>query len=168
MKRAVTNSLAVVGALTLFGAIIGQIPRWAYEGATGIVMGPEDQPAADVPVFLNRGDGMIERFLTDSTGHFSLPIEYASVERAVWLICVPGGIPAVGRRERGSFGPTTYGYTALPHGELWPAHRFGWNGPIPRGCAADSTYRWRFPPGAAKPPFAATAVEPDWDNYRKR
>lgn len=166
MKRALVNALAVVGALTLLGSVLAQIPEWAYEGATGIVMGPNDTPAAKVPVFLNRGDGMIERFLTDSIGRFSLPIEYANLERAVWLICVPGGIPAVGHRERGTVGPATYGYSTLTPGSLWPAHAFGWNGPIPRGCAADSTYRWRFPPEAGKPPLAATAIEPDWDSYR--
>ena len=168
MKRIVVNCLAFIGALALYNVGVGQLIRWSYDGATGVVMGPDDRPAANVPVFLDARNGYIERFLTDSAGRFTLPVEYENVERAVWMICVPGGIPMVGRRSRNLIGPTTYGYTALPPGELWSARNRGWSGPIPRGCAADSTYRWRLPPGVGNHPYASTRVEPDWDSYRKR
>lgn len=125
MKRIVVNLLAFIGALALSHVGVGQLTRWSYDGATGIVMGPGDQPAADVPVFLDPRNGFIERFLTDSAGRFTLPVDYENVERAVWMICVPGGVPMVGRRSRNSIGPTRYGYTALPPGELWPVRSRG-------------------------------------------
>jgi hypothetical protein len=166
--RSVINALAVIGAISLLGVIGSLIPRSSYEGATGVVMGPEEKPAASIPVFLDRGDGIIERLLTDSLGRFTLPIDYARLERAAWLICVPGGIPYVGHRRRDLIGPTTYGYTPLPDTTEMNLRSFGWRGPIPRECPpSDSSYRWRYPPEAGKNPAAATRTEPDWARYKR-
>lgn len=165
MRRTVVNVLAVVGALTLLGAIAAFVPKWAYSGATGIVMGPGDAPAVGAPVFLDRGDGVIERFLTDSSGRFTLPVEYDEVERTTFLICVPGGIPHVGTRGRHAIGAARFAYTPQASDRPWPARRFGWSGPIPRGCNADSAYYWRLPPAAGAEPMAVSVIEPEWEGY---
>lgn len=162
MRRTVVNVLAVIGALALLSAISAFIPRWAYRGITGRVMGPGDEPAAGAPVFLDRGDGVIERFLTDSAGRFSLPVAFHQVERASVLICVPGGAPHVAARNRHMIGPARFNYTPQSTDRAWPARRFGWRGPIPRECHADSAYYWRLPPGASAEPMAVSTSEPDW------
>ena len=167
--RRIVNLLAVVGALSLLGIIGGLMPRWAHDGATGIVLGPTRGPAGQIPVFLDRGNGFIERFVTDSQGRFTLPLSFEEQVRAVWLICAPGGIPVVGRRRRHQIGPTTHGYTPLPVGADWNVRARGWGGPIPGECAGvDSVYRWRYPTESGKPPYAATREEPDWAKYKLR
>src|SRR5215211_3546871 len=113
MKRLVMNALAVIGAFTLLGAVSGSVIRRFANKTTGIVLGPHDKPLSRVPVFLDRGSWAIERYVTDDRGAFSLPIEPRELRRAIWLICAPDGIPAVGDRDEGQIGPTTYGYTRL-------------------------------------------------------
>jgi hypothetical protein len=163
MRRIIVNGLAVIGAFATLSVLAAKLTG---PTVTGVVEGPDHRRATNIPVFLDRRTGVIERFLTDSNGRFRLPLERAELSQAVWLICVPGGIPMVGSRSQGQLGPTTYGTTALPVGQRAPVRGFGWTGPIPRECAADSVTFWRFPPEANKPPMAVSVTEPDWTSYR--
>lgn len=167
MPRLLVNCLAVIGAFTVLSEVtLFAVSHLTDQAATGVVQGPGDRIAANVPVFLDRRTGVIERFLTDSEGRFRLPIERRELSRTVWLICVPGGIPMVGHRDEGQLGPTTYGFTALDAGQRALVRGFGWTGPIPRECAAESATFWRYPPEARKGPSAASETEPDWASYR--
>lgn len=156
--------LAVVGVVSLVGMLPGIVVSWSYQGATGIVKGAADTPLAGVPVFLDRGWSVIERFVTDSAGRFTLPLTRAELGRAVWLICAPGGVPMLGSREWGQIGPTTYEYTALPADGAWLARPAGWAGPIPRECPPTDrpAYRWRYPLEAGMHPERTSVVEPEW------
>src|SRR5258706_6523899 len=96
MRRSLINLLAIVGSLALVGSLAGFVlHHYAGASASGIVLGPDNKPAVGAPVFLDRGTGAIERYLTDSQGRFSLPVEGRDLRRAKWLICVPGGVPMV-------------------------------------------------------------------------
>lgn len=121
MRRALIGILAVIGGFTVLGTLVGFVMhRYIAEGSTtGIVLGPDNKPAVGAPVFLDRGDATIERFVTDSQGRFSLKLQGREARRAKWLICVPGGIPMVGYSGADGFqiGPTTYGFTAQPAGK---------------------------------------------------
>lgn len=164
VRRVVVNVLAVVGALSIVaGAIKFTAHRYLDRGATGIVMGPGDTPAAGVPVFLDRGHMAIERYVTDAEGHFRLPLETREFPRAAWLICVPDGMPFVGHRDDSQIGPTTYMFTKLPSGPGAMVRAFGWRGPMPRECpSASDSMGWRYPASAGKDSSAFTTTEPDW------
>lgn len=76
MRRALIGILAVIGGFTVLGTLVGFVMhRYVGEGSTaGIVLGPDNKPAVGAPVFLDRGDATIERFVTDSQGRFSLAL----------------------------------------------------------------------------------------------
>lgn len=165
MRRVLFNVLAGIGALTVAGAATGFAVRSiADSGASGVVLGLNDQPLAAVPVYLDRGSVAIERFVTDADGRFYLPLEAREHNRATWLICAPGGIPMVGTHRARSVGPTTYLYTALAD-STWGFYRAnGWRGPVPRACPAGTdSMGWRYPASAGRHPSAFTTQEPDWD-----
>jgi hypothetical protein len=169
MRRTLFNLLALIGGLSLLGSLAGFVlHRYANASATGIVLGPDKKPAVGAAVFLDRGNGSIERYLTDSRGRFSLPVEGREVRRAKWLICVPGGIPIVDDADRDGmqFGATTYSFTRQLPGTPAFIRTYGWLGPMPRECppALDSVV-WRYPPSAGKDPRAGALTEPDWNRY---
>jgi hypothetical protein len=171
MRRNLINLLAVVGGLGLLASLAGFVLRhYADSGANGIVLGPDHKPAVGAPVFLDRGAGSIERYLTDSRGRFSFSLEGRELRRAKWLICVPGGIPMVGYvpgDEDGiRLGTMTYDFTGQPAGKPAFIRSYGWLAPVPRECppALDSVV-WRYPPQAGKDPRAASLTEPEWSRY---
>jgi len=170
MRQYLFRVLAFLGALWVLGSVATfSIRRLTYHGATGVVMGPNERPASGVPVFLDRGGAAVERFVTDSAGHFLLPLEERELRRAVWLICVPGGIPMIGDRDVGQIGPTTYGFTAYPASQPVMVRAFGWRGPIPRECPQHTdSLGWRYPASARMPTGAFTTVEPDWNAHASR
>jgi hypothetical protein len=171
MRRTLFNLLAVIGGIALLSSLAGFVlHHYADTGATGIVLGPDNEkPAVGAPVFLDRGTGSIERYLTDSRGQFSLPLEGRDLRRAKWLICVPGGIPHVADADRDGvqLGATTYQFTQHLPGTPTFIRAHGWLGPVPRECppATDSVV-WRYPPSAGKHPDAASLTEPDWNQYQ--
>jgi hypothetical protein len=168
MRRGLINLLAVVGGLTLLSTLAGFVLHRYEAPATGIVLGPDEKPTVGAPVFLDRGTASIERYLTDSQGRFSLPIEGRELRRARWLICVPGGIPMVGYADEDGIqlGATTYQFTQYLPGTPSFIRARGWLGPVPRECppATDSVV-WRYPTSAGKDPRAASVTEPDWSRY---
>jgi hypothetical protein len=171
MRRNLINLLAVVGGVALTGSLAGFVlHHYADAGASGIVLGPYNKPAVGAPVFLDRGTGAIERYLTDSQGRFSLPVEGRELRRAKWLICVPGGVPMVryadGDEDGIRIGPTTYAFTGQPADKPAFIRSYGWLAPVPRECppALDSVV-WRYPPQAGKDPRAASLTEPAWSRY---
>ena len=164
MRRVLINILAVIGALNVLGAMTAfAYRRLSDGGAAGVVLGPDERPLAAVPVFLDRGSSAIERFVTDAEGRFRLPLEERELRRATLLICAPGGIPMVDRRDPSQVGPTHYGYSALGD-STWGFYRAsGWRGPVPRECPAGTdSMGWRYPASAGKHPAAFTTQEPDW------
>jgi hypothetical protein len=169
MRRALINVLAVIGGLAVLASTFDfVVRRTGYDDVTGVVRGPGANHVAGIPVFLDRGQGDIQRFVTDAEGRFHLPVERREIRRAMWLICVPGGVPMVGHREDNQIGPTTYEFTRQPAGQLGHVRPYGWAGPIPRECAADSTWIWRYPQGSGRSPGEASYTEPDWTLYGKR
>lgn len=163
MRRVIIYVLAAVGMFTLVSAVVGLGMRQLAGRATGVVLGLDERPLAQVPVFLDRGSVAIERFVTDSDGAFTLALAPGETRSAVWLICAPGAIPMVGRRGEHQYGPTTYGYTQR-RDSTWGSYRAnGWRGPIPRECPRGTdTLGWRYPPTAGKSKDAITTAEPDW------
>jgi hypothetical protein len=169
MRRTLVNLLAVVGGLTLLTSLAGFVlRRYADDAATGIVLGPDNKPAVGAAVFLDRGTAAIERYVTDTEGHFSLPVERRELHRAKWLICVPGGIPIVGDAYRDGVQIRSVRYSSgvQPPGRPAFIRAYGWLAPVPRECprALDSVV-WRYPPKAGKDPRAASLTEPDWSRY---
>jgi hypothetical protein len=167
MKRLLTVILAVVGALTILGSVVGFVMhRYVGDGSTnGVVLGPDGKPAMGAPIFLDRGTSAIERFVTDSQGRFSLPLDKSEIRRAKWLICVPGGIPMVAYADRDGFqiGPTTYSFTRQTSASPVFIRSYGWLGPVPRECPRPTdSAGWRFPPGTGHRPDAFSITEPDW------
>ena len=162
MRRFAVNALATVGALTIVGLLTGLVARAMAGSEIGVVTGPDRKPLPRVPVFLDRGTSAIERYVTDGRGEFTFPLEARELRRAVWLICVRGAIPMVGRRD-GLAGPTRYLYTPLAD-STWGFYRAnGWRGPIPRECPRGTdTIGWRYPASAGMPKDAVTATEPVW------
>ena len=162
MRRFVVNTLAVVGALTLLGILAGFVERRVRGDEFGVVMGPDERPLAHVPVFLDRGHGKIERYLTDPAGRIRFSLADRDVGAAVWLICAPGGIPFVDRQDTHERTSVTYQYARsnapTPEYRVW-----GWRGPIPRECPPgelDPT-GWSFRvPGRAG--LAFSVQEPNW------
>jgi hypothetical protein len=133
-----TYALVLVGALALLVVSAGYATKLAFRGSpTGVVHGPNDEPLAGVPVFLDRGEGAIERYTTDSAGAFALPLERDQWRAAVWLICAPGGTPMVGRGDERSMGPINYGSNALPGATFGFYRASGWRRPIPPECPPD-------------------------------
>jgi len=168
MRRGLINLLAVLGGLTLLSALAGFVLHRYEAPASGIVLGPDNKPAVGAPVFLDRGTASIERYLTDSLGRFSLPIEGRELRRATWLICVPGGTPMVGYAEEDGIqlGATTYQFTQYRPGTPTFIRGRGWLGPVPRECPPTTdSVGWRYPPSAGKPPDAWSPNEPDWSRY---
>jgi hypothetical protein len=169
MRRIVINLLAVVGGATLLSTLAGFVlHRYEDKGATGIVLGPDRKPAVGVPVFLDRGTASIERYLTDSLGQFSLPVEAPELYRSRWLICVPGGIPMVAyaNQDRNKLGSTTYEFARYVPGTPTFIRAHGWLGPMPRECPpATDSVGWRYPPSSGKDPHAWSPTEPDWNQY---
>jgi len=162
MRRVLVTALAVIGALTLVNIAIGLAIRQVAGKSTGIVNGSDRKPLPRVPVFLDRGGSAIERFVTDSAGAFTFPLTRHEFRSAVWLICPPGGIPMVDRRDETQAGPTTYEYTRLPD-STWGFRAEGWRGPIPRECPKGTdTIGWRYPASAVKSKGVFTATEPEW------
>ena len=71
----------------------------------------------------------------------------------------------VGHHDNGQIGPTTYQFTRQPEGQRGHVRQSGWGGPIPRECAADSTWLWRYPAGSGKPEGTVSQTEPDWSLF---
>jgi len=168
MRRGLINLLAVVGGLTLLSALAGFVLHRYEAPASGIVLGPDNKPAVGAPVFLDRGTASIERYLTDSRGRFSLPVEARELRRATWLICVPGGTPMVGYAEEDGIqlGAMTYQFTQYRPGTPTFIRARGWLGPMPRECPpATDSVGWRYPPSTGKHPDAWSPNEPEWSRY---
>jgi hypothetical protein len=157
--------LALTGALSVFGSLAQfVIARVGEHTAVIEVEGPGGGPAVGAPVFLDRGDAIIERYITDSTGHLHLPLQRREYSGARYLICVPGGIPMVGRRDETQVGVSTYQYTASNPRAPWNLHAYGWRGPTPRECpATDPKFYWR-PPNGEK--WAVVSEEPNWSGTK--
>ena len=173
MRRLVVNALAFIGGLTVLASLAGFTLRHFVTdgGATGIVLGADAKPVAGVPIFLNRGNAAIERYVTDARGRFALPLrnDYER-RRATWLICAPGAIPMVGLIDGDSFqiGPTTYTPGKLSGINGAHIRTSGWLGPIPRECppALDSV-GWRILSNLDQNSYRVSTVEPDWNSVVK-
>jgi hypothetical protein len=170
MRRTLINLLAVIGGLTILSVLAAFVLR-QYDGSTSIVvMGPDEKPAAGAPVFLDRGSAAIERYVTDSHGRFTFPLNEFERDRAKWLICAPGGIPMVGSpgHDGIQLGPKTYGYTRQEAGKGAFIRTNGWLGPVPRECPPPlDSVGWRYPKESGKDPRAFTLNEPDWNTYKR-
>lgn len=168
VRSLVHQAVTLVGALALLAILAGfTLRRLIADQPTGVVLGPSGAPLAGAPVFLSRGYGMIERVTTDSAGRFTFRLEPHEIGRSMWLICAPGGIPAIDVPSGKGFGPVTYGYTEQKFD--WNVYRQrGWYGPIPRECpqGADAI-GWRYPPSAGLSPYAVSRDEPRWDLYER-
>lgn len=134
------RTLAGIGGMTLLGQLLFLVMHPFFDSAIGTVEGPGGGPAVGAPVFLDRGHGTIERYVTDSAGRFTFALETHEIRWAQWLLCVPGGIPMVGSRDFQQLGPTHYGYTAQEPGRPAEVRAFGWRGPIPRECVAEPRF----------------------------
>ena len=163
MKRILVNGLPVIGAFAVVGMLLGVIIQTAVGHDQVVVTGPDDQPLAHVPVFLDRGSMAIERFETDVAGRLRFDLSGRELARATWLICAPGAIPMVGMRDGVQAGPTTYGYTRLSDSTYGWYRAQGWRGPIPRECPAGTDrLGWRYPAWSGKPKEAISFTEPVW------
>lgn len=163
VKRLLVNGLAVIGALTVASLLTGAVIRQLVGRSHAVVTGPDQRPLPDVPIFLDRGGAEIERYVSDSAGAVEFPLSTSELQRAMWLICAPGAIPMVGRRDPSQAGPTTYGYTPLA-GSTWGWYRaHGWRGPIPRECPRGTdSMGWRFRPAGGTARDAFSFSEPLW------
>ena len=171
MRRLLIGILAVIGGLGLFGSAVGFVLRhYVDDDSSGTVLGRDGEPAVGAPVFLDRGDGVIERFVTDSQGRFNLPLEDSRISRAKWLICVPGGIPTVGYPDDGDFQVRhmTYAFTEQEAGKPAFIRAKGWLGPIPRECPPPlDSVGWRYPRRSGYNPDRFTLTEPDWNDHSR-
>lgn len=169
MRRRVVNALAVFGAVSLLTAATNAVVnRTAPVMIVGRAFDADRRPLTGLSVYLDRGTNLIERYVSDSTGLFQLPLFPREPHRATWLICARGGVPMVGRPQLDHLGTAyyTYDYTALGD-SVWRFYRAsGWTGPVPRECprGADSV-GWRYPASAKKSWGAYTTKEPDWARY---
>lgn len=172
MRRLVVNALAFIGGLTVLASLAGFTVRHLVSdgGATGIVLDADAKPVAGVPIFLNRGNAAIERYVTDSRGRFALPLKNYERRRATWLICAPGAIPMVGVIDGDGFqiGPATYTPGKLSGAKGAHIRTSGWLGPIPRECppALDSV-GWRIPSNLDQNSYQVSFVEPEWNGVVK-
>src|SRR4051812_8849853 len=90
MRRVLTNLLAAFGAFIVLGSLAGWGVRRYVDEVPGIyITGPGNRPAVGAPVFLDRGNGAIERYVTDARGRFSFPLNETDPRRVKWLICTP-------------------------------------------------------------------------------
>lgn len=141
-----TYALVLLGVLALLDATAVFSTKLASRGSpTGIVEGPDGNVAAGAPVFLDRGGGAVERYTTDSAGGFSFPLEGDEWRAAVWLICVPGATPMVGRGAERPIGPTHYGSNALPGATFGFYRAKGWRLAVPAECPPDDRGPMRGP-----------------------
>lgn len=163
MRRLIVNCLAIVGALVCVAVISGFVLKLAVGGDHVVVQDTGGSPLTKVPVFLDRGSSAIERYVTDAKGSIRFPLSDPELARAVWLLCAPGAIPMVGRRDLETAGPITYSVTALGD-STWGWYRAnGWRGPIPRECPRGTdSMGWRPPPSAGQSKYAFSATEPVW------
>ena len=163
-------SLAAVACLILTGAA-WSARRDGPFAIQGQVRGSDERPLANLSVFLDRGDNVIERYETDSAGAFRLPLWARTPHRATWLICPASANPIVGIPEYDEFSradPTLHTYDATAGRDS--VYRFyrqqGWSGPIPRECPPSRDVQgWRYPASAGQDPGAYTTSEPDWHRY---
>ena len=170
MRRILVNLFAAVGMYLVFGSLLTWGFRRYADGGGGIfVTGPGKRPAVGAPVFLDRGDGLIERYQTDSRGQFSFPLGQSDVHRVKWLICVPGAIPMVGYPEGDRLTRIQYQFSPQEAGKPAFYRSWGWLGPIPRECppALDSV-GWRIPNGSGYDPGRVTFTEPAWAPSRRQ
>jgi len=167
LRRIVIGILAVIGALTVSGSLVTRgLRQFVKDGsASGVVFGPYDKPAAGARVFLDRGNGAVERYVVDSHGRFDLPLTRRERSRARWLICVPGGgamVSQIHDPQTFQIGATEYSISdpAVPN---HPYRAFGWLGPIPRECPpASDSVGWRTPATLGKKWYSVTTTEPSW------
>jgi len=167
--RRIINMSAIIGALALIGGITGWAQRRdGYVVIRGRVLTFEHRPIRGVAVYLDRGTNLIERYDSDSTGLFQLPLFPIDPHRATWLICVPGRMPVVGKPQLEHLGAAYYTYEPGANVDsTWRSYRAsGWSGPIPRECppSADSV-GWRYPATSGNDWGAYTTTEPDWSRY---
>lgn len=163
MRRYVINALAILGGWVVFTLLEKLVLQRTLGSALAIVQDSTNTPLAGVPVFLDRGNGAIERYLTDSTGVVPFSLEPAEYQRALWLICARGTIPMVGSRGPDLIGPAWYGVGAMRDSTFGFYRAKGWRGPIPRECPRGTdSVGWRYPPSAGKGPYAFTTTEPEW------
>lgn len=161
--------LAVIGALALLGTASESVAgRLIDPAATGTIENEDGSPGVGVPVFLDRGT-VIERYVTDSGGHFRLPLSRHEQRRAAWLICAPASLPMVGY-DRGIISRhVTYQLNThdVRLGQRSAVRGFGWSAPVPRECVhADTMTYWRGPVDSANAPVPMMPSEPDWSTYR--
>ena len=162
IRRVLITILAVIGALTLFGRTLGLVIRQLAGDGYGRVVA-NGKPVPGVPVFLDRGSAALERFITDTAGAFTFPLELHEIRRSVWLICAPGMIPMVGSREENQAGPTTYQLTPLPDSTWGFYLASGWRGPVPRECPRGTeSWSWRYPLADGEQKDSFTLAEPEW------
>ena len=170
LRRYLVNALAVVGAVTLTLSAVGWVRhRPSVIMLRGRAVTVEGRPVVAAAVFLDRGSNTIERYLTDSTGAFRLPLFPRDPHRATWLICAPGMQERVGHPELdqvNNLPDYTYEVAPLQAGGRGAYRAYGWKGPIPRECpqAVDSIV-WRLPASSGQGYGSGSYVEPDWSRY---
>ena len=98
-------------------------------------------PAQHASVFLDTGYGLLVRMTTDTAGQFRAPLVSRDYPHAIFLICVPGGMPRLARPLENVV--NVYNVSALPrHSRVRSSLRAeGWLGSIPRECLGDSVKR---------------------------
>ena len=167
LATVVVRLLAIIGAISLLGALLG---FWRTHAgppvASGTIRYEDGRPAAGVPIFLERGQ-VIERYVTDSLGRYRLPLARHGRGEA-WLICPHDALPSVGyvRRGGGRNAHHTLNTRDVRPGERVPTRGFGWPGPVPRECRfVDTTTYWRGPVDSAGAMVRAVPQEPEWSTY---
>lgn len=169
-SEVVIRLLAIIGALAVLSALVG---FWREQVgspfASGTVTYESGEPAAGVPIFLDRGH-VIERYVTNSQGHYRLPLARHGRGEA-WLICPQDALPSVG--YRGKFGGADVHHTLntrdVRDGDRASMRGFGWSAPIPRECRlVDATTYWRGPVDSASAIASAQPQEPEWSMYRQQ
>ncbi|MES2180017.1 MAG: hypothetical protein V4550_19305 [Gemmatimonadota bacterium] len=162
LGRFLLVGFATIGIMTVGSAATKFVTERSSKEFSGVVLGIDKMPKAKVPVFLDRGGFAIERFVTDSAGRFTLPLDARERRRASWLICSPGAVPIVAFGAENQVRSATYPFTEL-YGPTYGYYRAsGWRGPIPRECPTGTdTLGWRYPASAGRPNDISN-VEPEW------
>ena len=169
-SEVVIRLLAIIGALAVLSALVG---FWRAQvgspSASGTIAYESGRPAVGVPIFLDRGH-VIERYVTNSQGHYRLPLAWHGRGEA-WLICPHDALPSVG--YTGKFGGADVHHTLntrdVRSGDRVSMRGFGWSAPIPRECRlVDPATFWRGPVDSAGAIASAQPQEPEWSTYRQQ
>jgi hypothetical protein len=139
--RLFVGGLVVVGLSIVGGATIHATTAYSpNQGVSGAVIGPGSAPASGASVFLDRGNGFVQRLTTDSAGQFHTGLSWPGSRQQMILICVPGGFPTIARPVANVL--NVYWIRPLPkHGRANSHLREqGWSSEISRECNPGPTY----------------------------